>query len=211
MNEPTGSKIDRPDEEWKKELPPETFTVMRKHGTERAGTSPLNKEHRPGRYACASCGLTFKKEYPKLLRPGAKTPVVLDIHDFLSSRIAGIKLNPVNKSITVHDPCHLGRGQGLSRTVRDLLKPIPGLSLVEMKDSDRCCGFGGVMRITHRSLSDGIAVDKINNIIATRAAVVATGCPGCCMQIADALRRHESDIGVVHPVQLLEEALTGLK
>jgi glycolate oxidase iron-sulfur subunit len=161
--------------------------------------------------ACASCGLTFKKEYPKLLRPGAKTPDVLDIHDFLSGRITGIKLNPVHKSVTIHDPCHLGRGQGLSRTVRDLLKAIPGLSLVEMKDPDRCCGFGGVMRITHRGLSDGIAVDKVNNIIATRAAVVATGCPGCCMQIADALRRHESDIGVVHPVQLLEEALTGAK
>jgi glycolate oxidase iron-sulfur subunit len=159
--------------------------------------------------ACASCGLTFKKEYPKLLRPGAKTPVVLDIHDFLSGRIAGIKLNPVNKSITIHDPCHLGRGQGLSQKVRDLLKAIPGISLVEMKDPDRCCGFGGVMRITHRGLSDGIAVDKVNNIIATRAALVATGCPGCCMQIADALRRHGSDIGVVHPVQLLEEAFTG--
>jgi glycolate oxidase iron-sulfur subunit len=158
--------------------------------------------------SCASCGLTFKKDYPKLLRPGAKTPVVLDIHDFLAGRIAGIKLNPLCKSVTVHDPCHLGRGQGLSRTVRDLLRTIPGLTLVEMRDPDRCCGFGGVMRITHRELSDGIAVDKVNNIIATRAAVVATGCPGCCMQIGDALRRHGSEIQVVHPVQLLEEALS---
>jgi glycolate oxidase iron-sulfur subunit len=152
--------------------------------------------------------LTFKKEYPTLLRPGAKTPVVLDINEFLSGRIAGIDLNPVRKSVTIHDPCHLGRGQGLSRTVRDLLQAIPGITLVEMKDPERCCGFGGVMRITHRALSDSIAVDKVNNIIATRAAVVATGCPGCCMQIADALRRHGSDIGVVPPVQLLEEAFT---
>ena len=159
--------------------------------------------------ACASCGLTFKKEYPRLLRPGVKTPVVLDIHEFLSGRIAGINLHPVCKSVTIHDPCHLGRGQGLSRTMRDLLQAIPGISLVEMKDPDRCCGFGGVMRITHRALSDGIAADKVNNIVATRAAVVATGCPGCCMQIADALRRHGSDIGVVHPVQLLEEAFRG--
>jgi len=51
------STIQRSEEEWKKELPPETFTVMRKHGTERAGTSPLNKEYRAGLYACASCGL----------------------------------------------------------------------------------------------------------------------------------------------------------
>jgi peptide-methionine (R)-S-oxide reductase len=47
----------RSDAEWKKELPPEVFQVMRGHGTERAGTSPLNAEHRDGRYACAACGL----------------------------------------------------------------------------------------------------------------------------------------------------------
>ena len=157
--------------------------------------------------ACASCGLTFKKEYPTLLRPGAKTPVVLDIHDFLSGRIVGIGLQPVRKSVTVHDPCHLGRGQGLSRAVRYLLQSIPGLTLVEMKDPDRCCGFGGVMRITHRELSDGIADDKRKNIVASGAVLVATGCPGCRMQIADALKRQGSEIEVLHPVQLLQEAL----
>jgi len=76
-----------------------------------------------------------------------------------------------------------------------------------MRDPDRCCGFGGVMRMTHREVSDGIADEKITNIIATGASTVVTGCPGCCMQIADALRRHGSEIEVVHPMQLLEEAL----
>ena len=93
--------------------------------------------------SCASCGLTFKKDYPKLLQPRAKTPVVLDIHEFLAGRITGIKLNPVSKSVTIHDPCHLGRGQGLSRTMRGLLQAIPGLTLVEMKDPDRCCAWRG--------------------------------------------------------------------
>jgi len=158
--------------------------------------------------ACASCGLTFKKEYPGLIRSGMKTPKVLDIHEFLFGRLAGIRLNPVKKKVTIHDPCHLGRGQGLSRTVRDLLSAIPGLTLVEMKDADRCCGFGGVMRITHPGLSDGIANAKVKNIRVSTASVVATGCPGCRMQIADALRRQGSDIDVVHPVQLLEQAMT---
>ena len=57
MTKPSEPTIDRPDEEWRKALPSETFAVMRKHGTERAGTSPLNNEHRPGMYACAACGL----------------------------------------------------------------------------------------------------------------------------------------------------------
>ncbi len=57
MSDIPEAPITRSDEEWKKELPAETFTVMRRHGTERAGTSPLNKEHRAGKYACAACGL----------------------------------------------------------------------------------------------------------------------------------------------------------
>ena len=157
--------------------------------------------------ACASCGLTFKREYPKLLPPDAKRPVLLDIHEFLVDKINDIQFTPLNKSITVHDPCHLGRGQGLSKAVRDLLQRVPGVTLLEMQNADRCCGFGGVMRLTHRGLSNGIAEEKVKNIIATGASTVATGCPGCRMQISDALRRAESAVTVLHPVQMLEEAL----
>jgi glycolate oxidase iron-sulfur subunit len=158
--------------------------------------------------ACASCGLTFKKEYPALLRSGAKTPAVLDIHEFLASRISGLSLGSVDKTITWHDPCHLGRGQGLSGAARDILRSVPGLSLVEMRDADRCCGFGGVMRITHHGLSDGIAEGKARNIVETRASAIATGCPGCRMQIAHALKLAGSAVEVLHTVQVLEEALS---
>jgi glycolate oxidase iron-sulfur subunit len=157
--------------------------------------------------ACASCGLTFKKEYPKLLPPGAGMPPVLDIHEFLSHGHLGKALRTVHKTVTFHDPCHLGRGQGLSGTARALLRSVPGLMLVEMKNADRCCGFGGVMRITHGDLSNAIGGDKAAKIIATDASVVATGCPSCRMQITEALRRAGSDIDVVHTVQILEEAL----
>ena len=57
MNQPKSHPTAKTDAEWRAELAPETYTVMRKHGTERAGTSPLNDEHRPGMYACAGCGL----------------------------------------------------------------------------------------------------------------------------------------------------------
>ena len=49
-------KIKKSDEEWKRELSPEAFRVLRKHGTERAGTSPLDKHYSPGTYVCAGCG-----------------------------------------------------------------------------------------------------------------------------------------------------------
>ncbi len=158
--------------------------------------------------ACASCGLTFKKEYPTLLRPGTKPPEVLDIHEFFASRISGHKLGPVNKRITWHDPCHLGRGQGLSGVAREILRSVPGLTLREMSDADRCCGFGGVMRIAHRGLSDGIAEEKARAVIATEASAVVTGCPGCRMQIANALTRAGAEIDVLHTVQVIEEAMS---
>jgi glycolate dehydrogenase iron-sulfur subunit len=158
--------------------------------------------------ACASCSLTFKKEYPKLLRSGTKPPEVLDIHEFLASRISGLNLGPINKRITWHDPCHLGRGQGLSGAARDILRSVPGLTLTEMSGADRCCGFGGVMRITHRSLSDGIAEEKARAVIATEASAVVTGCPACRMQITNALKHAGAEIEVLHTVQVLEEALS---
>jgi peptide-methionine (R)-S-oxide reductase len=57
MNQPKAPADTKTDADWRAELAPEAYTVMRKHGTERAGTSPLNDEHRPGMYACAGCGL----------------------------------------------------------------------------------------------------------------------------------------------------------
>jgi glycolate oxidase iron-sulfur subunit len=157
--------------------------------------------------ACASCGLTFKREYPKLLPPDVTSPLVLDIHEFLSTVLIGIELKPVKRSVTCHDPCHLNRGLGLSGTLRSILRSIPGLSLVEMNNPGQCCGFGGVMRVTHRELSDGIVENKVRDIMRTDASTVVTGCPGCRMQIADALRRVESDVNVVHTIQILDEAL----
>jgi glycolate oxidase iron-sulfur subunit len=161
--------------------------------------------------ACASCGLTFKKEYPKLLRPAGASLVVLDIHEFLSDKLADTPLAPLYRSVTIHDPCHLGRGQGLATVVRDVLCSVPGLELREMKNADRCCGFGGVMRVTHQNLSDGIAEEKAQTIIATQADTVVTGCPGCRMQIANALTRAGSDARVLHTVQVLEKALQGCR
>jgi glycolate oxidase iron-sulfur subunit len=159
--------------------------------------------------ACASCGLMLKKKYPGLLPAGMSSPKVQDIHEFISGALAEAALAPVGKTVTVHYPCHLGRGQGLSKALRDSLRTVPGLTVVEMQDADVCCGFGGVLRAAHYALSNSIAERKVRNIIATKADAVVTGCPGCRMQLADALRRAGSDIEVLHTVQVLERAMSG--
>ncbi len=134
-------------------------------------------------------------------------PRIVDIHEILSHELSNVSLRAIQKGVTFHDPCHLGRGQGLSGKARDVLRSVPGLTLIEMKNSDQCCGFGGTMRITRSKLSDAIARDKAAMIMATGASAVVTGCPSCRMQITEALRRAGSRIDVVHTVQILEQAL----
>ena len=162
--------------------------------------------------SCASCGLTFKKDYPALLAPSGRKPVrVLDIHEFLTGKTGDLDLRPVPEKVTWHDPCHLGRGQGLAKTGREVLLAVPGIELVEMKNPDRCCGFGGVMRVSHSSLSSAIGEAKAKDIGGTHADVVIAGCPGCRMQIADSLRRAGSEAVVLHTVQVLEQALVNAR
>ncbi len=157
--------------------------------------------------ACASCGLTFKKDYPTLLPPEAGMPAVRDIHEILAEGLAGRSLAPLELRVTWHEPCHLGRGQGLSAEARKVLRAVPGVELIEMNHADQCCGFGGLMRITHHELSEGIGQRKARAIIATGAAAVVTGCPGCSMQISDALRRAGAERDVFHTVQVVEASL----
>ncbi len=158
--------------------------------------------------ACAACGMTFKKDYPALLG-GVRAPVVLDIHEVVGPRLSRVAWSSVAGTITWHEPCHLGRGQGLGPVARSVLDAVPGLDRVEMEDADRCCGFGGALRLTQHRLSDAIGGAKARAVLETKASRVVTGCPGCRMQISAALRRAGSDVVVLHTVQVLEEALTG--
>ncbi len=158
--------------------------------------------------SCASCGLTFKKEYADLLKETGGQPVaMLDIHEFLADKLGDLDLGPYTERVTWHDPCHLGRGQGLAGTARRVLRSVPGITLTEMTEPERCCGFGGVMRATHPSFSMEIGEAKARDIKRTGVSIVVTGCPGCRMQIADSLARIGSEATVVHTVQVIAEAM----
>jgi glycolate oxidase iron-sulfur subunit len=155
--------------------------------------------------ACASCGLTFKSEYPKLLALSGTLPMpVLDIHELLAGAMDALQPGTLPQRITWHDPCHLGRGQGLAKTARAVLQSLPGIELVETAHPGQCCGFGGIMRIGHHRLSNAIGDARAKELIGTAAPVVVTGCPGCRMQLAESLKRAGSDAVVLHTVQMIE-------
>jgi glycolate oxidase iron-sulfur subunit len=161
----------------------------------------------------AGCGAILK-EYPELLagdpeyapRAAAFSRRVLDISEFLDQ--VGIVKNLARLEVKVayDDPCHLLHAQGIKAAPRNLLRAIPGLQLVELRDADRCCGSAGIYNLTHPEMSARILDEKIANIIRSGAQVVATGNPGCLLQIQNGLRARNLPIRVVHPIELLDQA-----
>jgi Fe-S oxidoreductase len=162
---------------------------------------------------CATCGSTLK-EYAHILaddpayaeRAKAFGRKVRDISEYLIEIGIEPPKTPLTLTVTYHDPCHLVRGQKIKDQPRRLLQMIPGLKLVEMKEADWCCGSAGTQIITHYHNSMALLDRKIDNVANTGADVVASGCPGCQLQLGLGVQRRGLDMKVKHPVQLLAEA-----
>ncbi len=162
---------------------------------------------------CATCGSALAREYKGVLQSDSAHAAwegikdkVLDFTDFLQ-KIGPVEYtNPVPLTATYHDACHLVRGMGVSRQPRNLIRAIPGLRFKEMARPDVCCGCAGTFSATHYDLSTQILADKINDIAATGADVVATGCSACKMQIVDGMARKGAHIRVLHTAELLARA-----
>ncbi|ERT58013.1 putative iron-sulfur cluster-binding protein [Megasphaera vaginalis (ex Srinivasan et al. 2021)] len=108
--------------------------------------------------------------------------------------------------ITYHDSCHMKRFMGVTEEQRELLKNTKGVELCEMENCDKCCGFGGSYSIKYPEMSAPILEEKINNIVASNADVVAVDCPGCLLQIQGGLdARNLGHIKVKHTAQILVE------
>ncbi|MGC8605478.1 MAG: (Fe-S)-binding protein [Desulfomonilaceae bacterium] len=162
---------------------------------------------------CATCGAALKKEYTNILEEmGVNTDAAKavaartqDISQFLARFDLKKLLGPVRGRVTYHDPCHLAKSQTVREEPRNLLKMIPELEFVEMEDADSCCGGGGTFQWEHPEIASTITKKKIHTIFQTGANLVASGCPGCRMQIYGNLQTDR--IKVVHPVELVAMAM----
>ena len=161
----------------------------------------------------AGCG-SMLKEYGHLLeddpayaeRAEAFSKKVQDISEFLAKIEWNHNLGEVKHAVAYHDACHLIHGQKIKQQPRQLLKAIPGLTLVDLKESDWCCGSAGIYNITNQDMAQELLERKMNNVAATGAEIIATGNPGCMMQIAKGMRERGLPMEVKHPVELLDEA-----
>ena len=161
----------------------------------------------------AGCGSTLK-EYAHLLlddpvyadRAKAFSARIKDISEFLASGELNRDMGEIKRVVAYHDACHLAHGQKIKQQPRQLLKAVPGLTLVDLKESDWCCGSAGIYNITNQEMATELLQRKMNNIIATGANTIATGNPGCMMQIAMGIRERGLKMEVKHPIELLDEA-----
>ena len=110
-------------------------------------------------------------------------------------------------TVTYHDSCHLVHALGVREAPRELLRSIPGVKLVEMTESDLCCGSAGSYNLTEREMASELARRKADNIIATGADYVVLSNPGCEFQIAAELRRRGERTRVLHLADFLAQAL----
>ncbi len=134
---------------------------------------------------------------------------VQDITEFLRTLDPPEEWRPVPRRVAYDDPCHLLHGQGIEEAPRALLRRIPDLDLVNVPHGSGCCGAAGIYSITQPAISQEVSNKKISRILKAKPAQVATGNPGCMLQIAAGLRAEGQNIPVVHPIELLDEALGG--
>jgi glycolate oxidase iron-sulfur subunit len=139
---------------------------------------------------------------------------VLDATEFLLSNGLTEELAKsigIAVTATYHDACHLAHGQGVRSQPRQLLQAIPNLRLVDLDESDMCCGSAGIYNLTQPQLARQLLERKWKNIEATGAKIVAMGNPGCHAWIAQAAQEHGQTIEVLHTMELLEASFVGMK
>jgi len=109
-------------------------------------------------------------------------------------------------TVTYHDPCHVVHGQKIRRQPRELLAQIPGLQVVDLPESDWCCGSAGLYNLTQPEMADRLLRRKVRHVQSTGAQAVVTANPGCILQIQAGLRAEGSEQPVLHLVEVLDRA-----
>jgi glycolate oxidase iron-sulfur subunit len=167
----------------------------------------------------AGCGSAMK-EYGALLaddpqwapRASAFSAKVRDVMEVLAGLEVQLpaRLHPLPARVAYHDACHLAHAQGVRAQPRAVLRRIPGLDLVEITESDVCCGSAGIYNLVAPQAADDLGNRKAAHVAAARADFLVAGNGGCLLQIQAALRRNGHSLPVLHSVELVDASLRGV-
>jgi Fe-S oxidoreductase/nitrate reductase gamma subunit len=139
---------------------------------------------------CPHCFHTLKNEYPQF---GGEFQLIHHTQ-FLTELISAGKLKltkPINKVITYHDSCYLGRANQIYEPPRKILESIPGLKLIEMERHHQksfCCGAGGGRMWMEEHIGTRINQMRTDQAIAIRAELIGTACPYCLTMLFDGIK-----------------------
>jgi heterodisulfide reductase subunit D len=169
---------------------------------ERAGPSTIVT-------SCAGCYKTLRQDYPRL---GTVRPRVVHITELVEGLLSDGRLVPrkgFGRRVAFHDPCHLGRHNGLYEQPRRILGNIDGLTLVEMernREEARCCGAGGGVKTAFPDLANDISVMRVRDAEAVGAEVLTTSCPFCYQSLKAAIQATGSSIVMMDLMELVWQA-----
>jgi glycolate oxidase iron-sulfur subunit len=165
----------------------------------------------------AGCGSSMK-EYGELL---ADDPAWASRAQMFAARVRDVSevltelgpprapRHPIARTIAYHDACHLAHAQGVRTQPRGVLRTIPGLTLVSPAEPEVCCGSAGIYNLVQPETAAELGARKAGHIAAVHPDMVATGNPGCMIQIAASAARLGHDFPVVHPIELVAASIKG--
>ena len=162
----------------------------------------------------AGCGSNMK-EYAYLLRDDPNyaeraqtfSGKCRDISELLATLQPRATRHPLPLKVAYHDSCHLQHAQAVRQQPRTVLAKIPGLQLFEIAESSLCCGSAGIYNLVKPGPARELGERKVRNALATQPDIVATGNPGCLLQLQSGLKNAHSNIPVVHTVQLIDASI----
>ncbi len=159
-----------------------------------------------------SCAGMIKKHYPELFDSGSRERSRAEAlsdktHELISFLVDVMGVTSVpgtfKGTLTYHDSCSGLRELNIKEQPRQLLATMPGAEVVEMNDSEVCCGFGGTFCIKNPDISNVMVSKKMANIEATSAGTLLAGDLGCLLNMAGKLSRDGRDIDVRHVAEVL--------
>ena len=168
----------------------------------------------------ASCVAMIRDHYPKMAQTTGDPAIMTEVTDLLPrifefSELLVDKLGVTDvgaffpHQVTLHPSCHSLRSLRIGDKPTRLLKAVRGLSLLELADSDQCCGFGGTFAVKNADVSAAMLSDKTRCILDTGAEICTAGDNSCLLHIGGGLSRQQAGVRCLHLAEILASTETG--
>jgi glycolate oxidase iron-sulfur subunit len=164
----------------------------------------------------AGCGSSMK-DYGHLLadddewaeRGERFSEKVRDVTQLLAESDPIAPRHPVPLKVAYHDACHLAHAQKVRSEPRKVLADIPELELIEPAEWEICCGSAGIYNLMQPEAGRALGRRKAQNLLKTDAEAIASGNPGCTLQIAAYLGEEGRPLPIHHPIELVDRSISG--